>query len=333
MSGNAASGGRPLITVLGASGFIGSAVTAALAERPIRLRIVARRPALPPPGGRAAVEVRTADLTARYAVATAVAGSDVVVHVVLDAAGWRGADGDARTERVNVGVMRDLVEALRCGRAPGAPPPVVVFAGSASQVGSPDTLPVDGTEADQPDTAYDRQKQSAEHLLRTATEHGVLRGVSLRLPTVFGPGPTATADRGVLSTMTRQALDGEALTMWHDGTVERDLLFVDDVATAFLAAIDHPNALAGRHWLLGTGRGERLGDVFHMIADLVATHTGRSPVPVVSVPPPDGLAVTDLRSMVVDSTAFRSATGWSPRVPLRDGLRRTVIALAGRPTP
>jgi nucleoside-diphosphate-sugar epimerase len=70
-----------------------------------------------------------------------------------------------------------------------------------------------------------------------------------------------------------------------------------------------------------------------MIADLVATHTGRPPVPVISVPPPDGVTVTDLRSMVVDSSAFRSVTGWAPQVPLRDALRRTVNALAARRTP
>ncbi|MFF7788120.1 NAD-dependent epimerase/dehydratase family protein [Streptomyces sp. NPDC007991] len=37
-------GRRPRIAVLGASGFIGSAISAELAERPVRLRTVARRP-------------------------------------------------------------------------------------------------------------------------------------------------------------------------------------------------------------------------------------------------------------------------------------------------
>ena len=36
-------GHRPLVTVLGAAGFIGSAVVSALARRPVRLRLVSRR--------------------------------------------------------------------------------------------------------------------------------------------------------------------------------------------------------------------------------------------------------------------------------------------------
>src|SRR5581483_11912046 len=95
---------------------------------------------------------------------------------------------------------------------------------------------------------------------------------------------------------------------------------VSDVADAFVAALDHADALAGRHWLLGTGRGERLVDVFRTIAELVSVHTGRAPVPVVPVSPPPHATPTDTRSVVIDSTAFRSATGWRPRVPLRPAL-------------
>ncbi|MGV9772525.1 NAD-dependent epimerase/dehydratase family protein [Streptosporangium sp. NPDC003464] len=316
---------RPLITVLGASGFVGSAVLTALAERPVSVRAVSRRPAAVPAAGPAEFEVRTADLTDAESLAAAVAGSDAVINLVLDASGWRGADDDSATARVNVDVMRDLVGCLRAGRKER--PPVVVSAGSVSQVGPPPRSPIDGTEPDRPQTSYDRQKQSAEGLLKRASHAGTVRGVSLRLPTVFGDGP----DRGVLATMARRALAGEALTMWHDGTVERELLYVHDVADAFVAALDHADALAGGHWLLGRGRGERIGDVFRTIADLVSAHTERPPVPVVSVPPPADARRTDFHSVVVDSSAFRSVTGWRPRVPLREALTLMVRALAGSP--
>ncbi|MEU8194201.1 NAD-dependent epimerase/dehydratase [Microbispora amethystogenes] len=322
-------GGPPLVAVLGASGLVGSAVTARLARLPVAVRAVSRRPAATgkAEGGAGGVEVLAADLTVPANLERAVAGASAVIHLVLHSGGWRGADEDpAASERVNVGVMRDLVGLLR-SRSRRGPAPLVVFAGSASQAGPGSGTPIDGTVPDHPVTAYDLQKQAAEDLLKRATSEGVLRGVSLRLPTVFGPAPDGAADRGVVSAMARRALAGEPLTMWHDGAVARELLYVGDVADAFLAALDRPEALAGRHWPLGHGRGEPLGDVFRRIALLVAERTGRPPVPVMPVPPPASARPGDFDSVVIDSSAFRASTGWRPRVPLDEALRRTVAAL------
>jgi nucleoside-diphosphate-sugar epimerase len=308
------------VTVLGASGFVGTAVTAALSRRPWQVRAVARRAAVVPPGAAAEFDVRSVDLTRPGAVQDAVAGADAVVHLVLHESGWRGADEEPASERTNVRVLEEVIRARRDGSRP-----VVVFAGSTSQVGPPPRVPIDGTEPDRPVTAYDRQKLAAEELLRAATAEGVLRGITLRLPTIFGG---SAGDRGVVATMTRRALEGQPLTVWADGAVQRDLLHVDDVAAAFVAALDHADVLAGGRYLLGTGTGVSLLELFGGIAQAVAGHTGRPPVPVVSVPPPPATAATDGHDMVVDASAFRSATGWRPRVPLREGLERTVRALS-----
>jgi nucleoside-diphosphate-sugar epimerase len=316
-------GDWPLIAVLGGSGFIGAAVVEALARRPIRLRTAGRRPQPVPTGAVAEVEVLCADLTARDGLEAAVAGADTVVHLLMHTADWREAAGNPAAERVNVGVMRDLVELLGQSRRP----PAVLFAGSTSQAGLPERMPLDGTEPDRPTTAYDLQKQAAEQVLKAATAAGLIRGVSLRLPTVYGDSPQGRLNgRGVVSTMVRKAFAGEELTLWNDGTVERDLLYVHDAAGAFLAGIDHADVLAGRHWLIGTGRGVPLGDVLRTIADLVGARLRRSPVPVVCVPPPDLATATDMHSAVIDSSRFRAATNWRPRVPLHTALRRCVEA-------
>ncbi|GAB3738671.1 NAD-dependent epimerase/dehydratase family protein [Amycolatopsis oliviviridis] len=310
------------VTVLGASGFVGSAVTRALARRPIRLRAVARR-RITPPAGQAETTVVSADLTDRAALAGAVAGSDAIVYLLLGEGGWRAAEG---AERVNAGVLRDLVEIIGGGHGP---PPVVVFAGSTSQVGVPPREPLDGTEPDHPATPYDVQKLAAEQFLKKATADGLVRGISLRLPTIFGETVTEDAnhDRGVVSAMARRALEGLPLTIWGDGTVRRDLVHVDDVAAAFTAALDHPDSLAGGHWLIGAGRGDRLGEVFRLVAEEMSEHTGNSPVEVTCVEPPSHAPETDFLSITIDSTPFRAITGWRPEISLPEGVRRTVAAL------
>ncbi|MFC9178556.1 NAD-dependent epimerase/dehydratase family protein [Streptomyces sp. NPDC057107] len=326
---------EPLVVVLGAAGYLGSAVVAELARRPVRLRRVARPgrlreiPAAVWGDASSQASPWAADLSRPGAVARAVAGADVIVHLVAhigEASAWRAAEHDPAAARVNVEPAHDLVAALRARRG-GGPPPVVLFAGSASQVGRAGVI--DGSEPDEPVTVYARQKLAAEQALLAASAEGVLRGVSLRLPTVYGAGPGPLGN-GVVTAMARRAFAGEPLPVWSDGSVERDLLHVTDAARAFAvcAAPDRAGALAGRHWVVGTGRPVRVADLFTAVARSVAAHTGAPPVPVVSVDPPATATAADVRGTVVDASAFRTATGWRPRQSMPEALDELVAALA-----
>ena len=286
------------VVVLGGAGYLGSAVAARFSSAGARVRVVSRAPrplAFP-------AEVVAADLTEPAEVAAAVAGTDVVLPLVLyaGAGSWRiPPEHAAAAERVNVGVVAAAVAAAR-----GA---TVVHAGTTSVAAASRT-------------EYDRQKLAAERIVLAAG------GCGLRLPTVYGPGPHGPG-RGVVTAMARRALAGDELTVWGDGAALRDLVYVDDVAEAFLTAVGYADRLAGRHWLVGTGCGVRVRGLFERVASPVSTRTGRPPVAVTSVPPPEEAEPTDHQDLVADPSAFRAATGWRPRVPLATGVDRTVTAL------
>ncbi len=169
---------RPLVVVFGASGFLGSAVSRTLSALPVRLRVVARRETVLPGAPLAEVEVCRADLTARGAVADAVKDADVVFPFaarIRGTSGWRIAEDDTEAERTHVGMVRELVEVVDDS-------PVVVFPGSNTQVGKVEADRIDGTEDDHPVGVYDRQKHTAEWILKEATHAGRIRAVSLRCP-------------------------------------------------------------------------------------------------------------------------------------------------------
>ena len=321
---------RPLVVVLGASGFLGHAVVRRLAGAEVRLRLVGRRPVAVPPGARAQVEARRVDLTAGTAVADAVRGADGVLHLVLHNARsgtWRVAEKDAAAERVNCGLLRDVVGAVRAERP--RRPPAVVLAGSISQVGRGARGPVDGTEQDEPVSGYDVHKLAAERVLFDATADGVVRGTSLRLTTLYGDGRgPAHLERGVVAAMLRRARAGEPLTMWNDGAVLRDLLCVDDAAAAFVRAVAAVDPLAGRPWPVGTGRATALKDLFALIAGATARVTGEPPVPVVRVDPQGDAVASDDIDFVAAPAAFRAASGWAAREQLEPALERAAAALA-----
>ncbi len=84
--------------------------------------------------------------------------------------------------------------------------PIVLFAGTVTEAGIPSRLPVDEDAPDDPITIYDRHKLMAEQDLKAAAVNGDVRGATLRLANVYGPGARGQrADRDVLNRMIKTA--------------------------------------------------------------------------------------------------------------------------------
>jgi dTDP-4-keto-6-deoxyhexose 4-ketoreductase len=312
-------GGRPVVSVLGGNGFLGSAVTAELLHRNRDVRVVCRRPpptSLPHPHRRTVI----ADLGNPGAVAGAIAGSDAVIVLAAHrttAAQWRVQDTDPAAEQIIVGLLRDVVEAVAAQRS-SASAPIVLMAGSAPA----DDLAAVGADP------YARLKARAEDVLVAASVDGLIRGACLRLPTVYGriAGGDRVIDQGVITAMARRALADEPLTIWHP--VRRNLLHVRDAATAFAAALDHGDRLSAGCWAVGGDRQVPLTEAFEQIARIAAQRRRTVPVAVLPTTPPVHASPLDAADVVVDSESFRSITGWVPSVPDEEGLRDLIGALA-----
>ena len=245
---------------------------------------------------------------------------DIVYHFAAQTSTYVANANPVEDIQVNVLPMLQLLQTCKnknwC--------PIVCFAGSVTEAGIPQRIPVDETEPDVPVTIYDLHKQMAENYLKYYVNQGVVKGVTLRLPNIYGPGlKSSSADRGILNMMMKRALKGEALTVYGTGECLRDYLYVDDVIKAFLIAPVNINRINGEHIVLGTREGYTIAQAMHLIADRVKKKKGKS-VSVTHIEPPTPQSPIESRNFVANYHKFQTATEWSPAYSLEKGIDQTL---------
>ena len=164
-----------------------------------------------------------------------------------------------------------------------------------------------------PRTPYGTAKSAATLLARLAAGLGC-DVVMLRPFSIYGLGEPA---RRLIPTAIRAALDGTPFRLTAPGFT-RDLVFVEDVVDAYLAAASRPG-LGGHLINIGTGRATTNEDAVRLVASVV----GR---PIAIDPEPFPASPTDTTVWCADVTKARALLGWSPAHSLEQGLARAVAS-------
>jgi nucleoside-diphosphate-sugar epimerase len=313
------------ILVTGARGFIGSALVKRLAATDCVLIRGSRTPLDPISRRQATCEALIGNPSDPEFWRQAIneAGVDLVFHLAGQTSAYAAeADLDA-DDRANVAPVRHLIEACRAA----AHPVDALIAGTVTQAGLTERLPVNEDWPDAPITVYDHHKLEAERNIEQASRDTILRGTCLRLPNIYGPGGgVGSQDRGVLNKIIARSIAGQPITVYGKGSEVRDYLFIDDIVEAFvLTSLAMENA-AGRHFVTGTGTGHSLRQAFELVAARAEAATGAA-VQVENAPWPDGMLAIERRNFIADPTAIREATGWQASVSLSEGIDRTIKRL------
>ena len=254
-----------------------------------------------------------ADLTDIASLRDALEAHDVGTVFHLGAQTQVGAANQAplRTWETNVRGTYTLLEAMR----QHAPETRVVVASSDKAYGRHDALPYREDFALQPSYPYDVSKAAADLIARSYASTFDMPVAVTRLANVYGPGDVNWAR---LIPDTAQALArGERPVIRSDGTPERDFIYVEDAADAYLAvasSLDEP-ANRGRAWNAGSGEPR---SVLEVVRRLIAV-AGRDVEPDIRGGVPHG----EIDRQYLDSAAIREELGWVPRWDLDSGLRAT----------
>lgn len=197
----------------------------------------------------------------------------------------------------------------------------IVFASTRQLYGRPDYLPVDERHPLRPVDVNGINKLAGEnyHLLYQQV-YGIA-ACALRLTNTYGPGMRIKdARQTFLGIWVRRLLEGEPFEVWG-GAQLRDFNYVDDVVDALLLAVRHPGA-QGRVFNLGSAEVVSLRD---LAAQLIAAHGGAGEYRLREFPAER--KKIDIGDYYSDYGAY-AALGWQPRVPLADGLARTLAYFA-----
>lgn len=202
--------------------------------------------------------------------------------------------------------------------------PVIIFSGTATEVGLNKRILVDETATDNPVTIYDLNKHLAEEYLEYYCRKGSVKGATLRLANVYGPGPkTSSKDRGVVNMMIKRAINGLPLTLYGDGDYMRDYVFIEDVIKAFLSAAKNIDNINGGYYYIGTGKGHTILDLFRMIIERTQlVSTSKSEIKFID--PPENLSIIETRSFIADISKFLENTDWMPTIDLFEGIDLTI---------
>ena len=193
----------------------------------------------------------------------------------------------------------------------------VVFASTRQIYGKPDYLPVDERHMLRPVDVNGINKMAGEwyHILYNNV-HGI-RACALRLTNTIGPRMRVRdARQTFLGIWIRLLVEGKPFEVW-DGDQLRDFTYVDDAVDALLLAAASEEA-NGQDLNLGGDRAISLRD----LADLLVDVNGGGEYSVRTFPA-DRKRI-DIGDYYADFGSIRATLGWAPKVPLRDGLARTL---------
>jgi dihydroflavonol-4-reductase len=286
--------GKALVT--GASGFVGSAVVRALAERGIAVRALVRPPSPRQHLAGLDLEFVTGDLREAESVRRAMAGVRWLFHVAADYRLW-ARDPDEIVRNNVVGTRIVMEEAMRAGVER------VVYTSSVAtlECRSSGEAADESRQVPAGETigAYKRSKLLAEKLVEEMTARG-LPAIVVNPSTPIGPRDVKPTPTGRLIV---EAATGRVPAFVDTGL---NMVHVDDVAAGHIAALERGRI--GERYILG-GQNASLSEILATIAQ----QTGRRP-PRVKIP----RAVVYPIAYAAEAVAQR--TGREPFITV-DGLR------------
>jgi UDP-glucose 4-epimerase len=296
--------------VLGGSGFIGSHLVELLLKDGIDVKIFSRSSSVPTRlvASRDRVELSVGDFHDAESLARAVKGCDLVYHLIattVPTTSNRDMVFDANSNLI--ATLRLLEICVRENVRQ------IIFSSSGGTVyGKAEDRPIPEDHSTEPRCSYGILKVAIERYLELFRIQYGLDYTILRISNCYGPRLPINGEQGVVGVFLDRLRRGDPITLWGDGSIRRDYVYVTDVALALRAALGQRSPF--KVFNIGTGIGTSLLDLIEMMERTTGCRF--------RILRQEAREV-DVTVNILDASRARKYLSWEATTPLEQGLVNT----------
>lgn len=303
--------------ILGGGGFIGAAIADHLLLEGYELRVF-ERPRVEPYRKFKAderVEWVTGDFLNSYDISHAIDGMDIVLHLVSTTLPKNSNDDPIYDVQTNLVGTLQLLNAMIKHKVRK-----MVFISSGGTVyGKPHYLPIDENHPTNPLVSYGITKLAIEKYLQMFESLYGIKAIILRVSNPYGERQRTETAQGAVGVFLQCAINDIPIDIWGDGSIKRDYLYVNDVAHAFVQAINY----SGSHCVfnISSGLGTSLNELIELLENILDKSIKCRYLPA---------RPFDVPVNVLNNKLAREELQWTPKMEIPEGIARTALWLKSR---
>ena len=254
-------------------------------------------------------DIRDADLAVKIC-----RGMDAVVHLAANTGVIPSIDEPRADFEANVIGTFNYLEAARQNGAKK-----FIFASSGAPLGE-QLPPINEEKVPKPISPYGAGKLAGEGYCSAFFGSFGLKTIALRFGNVYGP--RSTHKGSVVAKFIKQALAGETLVIYGDGSQTRDFIYIDDLINAILAATKA--GVGGEVFQVATHKETTINEIAEMLEAIIEFKTGNT----INLTYAEERA-GEVKRNFSDISKARKLLCWEPRWSVEEGLRATVEWFVG----
>ena len=217
--------------------------------------------------------------------------------------------GNSNTNYMN-GYEKDFIQSVKlCDLIQKAGKKLIFLSSGGTVYGKHEKMPVSEVDYCQPINHYGVIKHCIESVMQTFHVQNGARMIVARISNPYGPGQDFRKGVGVIDAAIKNAVHGTTMTVWGDGEVIRDYIYIDDVC-AMLASLSEYGGSKDL-FNISSGTGYSVNDIIGIV---------RSRYPDLKVEYTPGRSV-DLKEIVLNNKRIRSVYN-CPLISLEEGIQR-----------
>ncbi len=313
-------GKRVLVT--GGLGFIGSSLVLALVQRGVKVTILDNLSLTQ--GGNLFniksveknIQINYSDIRDASSINQIVQDKDFVFHLARQTDHIISQTDPFPDIDINIKGTAILLEACKKYN----PKIRLINVGTRGQYGTAVTLPVSEDAPTNPKGIYELTNLAAEKMVKIYHDNFGIRSVMLRLTNIYGSrSQMKTNHYGVVNWFIRQAIDGEKISVFGDGLLRRDFLYIDDTIDAMVrCAMTH--SCYGEVINIGHDK----PDTFLQLVQTIVRIAGKK-ASYQFTPFSKERKAQEPGDFASDITKIKKLTGWRPTTSLAAGIRKTIV--------